>query len=340
MSIFATTMMMMMMMMMMMYYTIRREIALVLFQLGQHILFEDSLEQHNVNETHHENKDKQGGQIGLGHSMSIADHAVENKAQNAESKQQKRQYIHDSVYFDNHRVRTVSVESEQFASVQENAVKLHEQSHDGVAQVENVHQVIGKGEQHYPVVHANDPLFSGVTVGVNVVEVVEEIAAGKGEKQVDVPRDVGEQVFEHFLAEEQNVYEPNAAERRVNEADLQIAIGPDGELNVAIVVGQLFLGLFHVVFDHQAISFFFFFFCCCCFAAGLVSVVFLVGYVAFVGLFGEPVVLLLVYDQVDDQVDKVKDYGEHEDESEWYEVAIVLVAQIVVQGLGRLVAKF
>ena len=113
--------------------------------------------------------------------------------------------------------------------MQEDAVELHEESEDGVADANQIHHVIGERDEHDPVVHAYDPLLVEVAVRVYVVEVVEKVAARKGKNQVCVPRDERQRVAEQLAVVHAYGHdEPDGAEERVYEADLQIAVRPDG----------------------------------------------------------------------------------------------------------------
>ncbi|RNA35573.1 hypothetical protein BpHYR1_024016 [Brachionus plicatilis] len=200
-----------------------------------HILLNNPLEQNHIDHCHDQHKRDQHAQVLQTDSVAVHFKAVHNEAQYAEAKHHKAEYVGHTIGVDNARVALERVELEQFSGVQKNTVELHEQGDHSVADGYEVDHVIAEREQHNPVVDAHDPFAFQVAVGANVIEVVEKVAARERQHQIGVPSDRVEQVGEQFaVAGDQNVQEPKGAEDRVDEADLEVAVGPDGEGELAV----------------------------------------------------------------------------------------------------------
>ena len=185
--------------------------------------------------------------------------------------------------------------------MQKHAIELHEERHHRVANVDQVDHVIAESEQHDGMVHAHDPLDFEVAVGVNVVKVIQKVAAREGQQQISVPGDEAEQVAKEVAtATGHDAHEPHGAQHRVNEAHMQVSVRPRSELDFATalqgfslrarlrvaVVGLLFGTTLCVVLERLSLK-----------ALKLAS------FVPLVGLHRNELVVALIDQRVDYQVD-------------------------------------
>ncbi len=86
-------------------------------------------------------------------------------------------------------------------------------------------------------VNADNPFDLDVSVGVDVVKVVQKVAAREGDEQIGVPWCKEEKICEQVIeSEAKNEYYPDGTEDWVNEADLEIAVWPWWEFHLFVLI--------------------------------------------------------------------------------------------------------